>query len=72
MIVLELDICYLDTVRLRVAQDFPKRLHYSIEVTELQKVGCCFSKMARAIVDNINYVTCVAALSERGKCSLVV
>jgi hypothetical protein len=35
MIVLEVNICYLDTVHLPVAQDFLKRLQYSIEVTEL-------------------------------------
>jgi hypothetical protein len=33
--VFEVDICCLNTVCLPVAQDVLKRLHYSIEVTEL-------------------------------------
>jgi uncharacterized protein (DUF2237 family) len=54
--VLEVDICYLITRRSPIASDVMKILTCSNEVTELYKVGCCESKIARAMVDNRIFV----------------
>jgi hypothetical protein len=54
--VLEVDICYLVRRRSPIAPDVMKILTCPNEVTELYKVGCCESKIAGAMVDNIIFV----------------
>jgi hypothetical protein len=51
--VLEVDVCYLIKRRSPIAPDVMKILTCLNEVAELYKVGCCESKIAGAMVDNI-------------------
>jgi hypothetical protein len=63
--VLEVDICYLVKRRSPIAPDMMKIVACLNEVTELYKVGCCESKIAGAIVDNIIFAARLSRYRKR-------